>query len=142
MLNGSVIQDRVEEIHRNVALLTELRALPREDFLANPKHYLLAERCLQLAIECLTDICYYVAGKSRWGKPANSAEAILLMGHKGVLTSDFAERIVGMANFRNILVHAYLAIDRGIVHDHVQEVEDFYEFERQMLAYLDGGSGR
>jgi len=100
------------------------------------KQYLLAERCLQLAIECLTDICFYVAGKNGWGKPNDSADGILLMGQKGVLDVEFAERIVGMANFRNILVHAYMNINRDIVYDHMQEIGDFYEFERQILQYL------
>jgi uncharacterized protein YutE (UPF0331/DUF86 family) len=136
MLNNSVIMERLEEIQRNLTVLEEIRRIPRDAFVSDPKHYLLAERCLQLAIECLTDICFYVASKSGWGKPSDSAGAIFLMGDKGVLDPGFARRIVGMANFRNILVHAYLPINRSIVYDHVQEIEDFYEFERQVIRHL------
>lgn len=50
---------------------------------------------------------------------------------------DFAERIVGMANFRNILVHGYLKINRGIVYDLLARVEDLRECARHLLAYLD-----
>ncbi|MDP6353829.1 MAG: DUF86 domain-containing protein [Planctomycetota bacterium] len=138
MVDKSIIMERIEEIQKNVKILDELSQISREEFLGNARHYLLVERCLQLSIECLTDICYHIAGKSGWGKPLNSAEAILLMGGKGILEADFARSIVGMANFRNILVHAYLNINRSIVYDHLQQVSDFREFERQIIEYLGG----
>ncbi len=120
MLNHSVVQERREEIHRSLAVMEDLRAIPRDEFVREPKHYLLAERCLQLAIECITDICYYIAAKEGWGKPRHGTDAIALMGEKRALDAEFAGRIVSMGNFRNILVHAYLNIDRGIVHRRYQ----------------------
>ena len=104
MLNRGVIHERLEEIHRNVAMLEELRGIPQEEFVR---------------------------------EPPRRAEAIALMGAKGVLDQSFAQSIVSMGNFRNVLVHAYLHINRGIVYDCVQKVEDFCEFERQILRYLD-----
>ena len=43
-------------LHRD--LLEELRQVERDEFLANPRHYLLAERCFQLAIQCVMDVAY------------------------------------------------------------------------------------
>lgn len=134
-----IIYELLEEMERNVAYLEELRLLSRESFLADHRHYLLAERCLQLSIQCLLDACLYLASQKGWEKPADSAGAILLMSRQGVLPADFAKGIVGMANFRNILVHAYMKINRDLVYDLLADVEDFRNFTRHMLAYLDAG---
>jgi uncharacterized protein YutE (UPF0331/DUF86 family) len=37
---------------------------------------------------------------------------------------DFATRIAGMTNFRNVLVHAYLRINRDIVYEYLDKLED------------------
>jgi len=41
-----------------------------------------------------------------------------------------------MVDFRNILVHRYLQIERGIVYDNLHELSDFDEFEKYLLKYL------
>ena len=43
-----------------------------------------------------------------------------------------------MANFRNILVHAYLGINRQLVYEYLSRLEDFREFERHLEGYLSG----
>ena len=42
-----------------------------------------------------------------------------------------------MANFRNILVHAYLQIDRTRVYKLLDELDDFRTFTRQIITYLE-----
>lgn len=51
------------------------------------------------------------------------------------------EKLSVMANFRNILVHAYLNIHRAIVYDNLQEIDDFREFQRYILTYLSTQKG-
>ncbi|MBI4614774.1 MAG: DUF86 domain-containing protein [Planctomycetes bacterium] len=132
-----LIRELLQEMDRNAALLEELGGVPRERFLSDPRIYLLAERCFQLAIECLLDVCYSIASSKRWPKPEEGAEAILLMGKEGVLPQDFAQSIVGMAKFRNVLVHAYLRINREIVREYLDKVGEFRTFARHVERFLD-----
>ena len=97
----------------------------------------MAERCFQLAIQCLIDIAYYLAAQKRWAKPESASEAVSALGTHQVLDSVFVSKIVGMANFRNILVHAYLQIDRTRVYKLLDELDDFRNFTRQIIAYLE-----
>lgn len=128
-------------MERNVAHLESLRdSVTLEDFIADPRQHLFAERCFQLAIQCLVDIAYYLASQRGWQKPESAAEAVLTLGRQGALTQDFAKRIVGMANFRNILVHAYLQINRETVYQLLSDLGDFREFARQMTRYIDAQS--
>jgi uncharacterized protein YutE (UPF0331/DUF86 family) len=138
MTDPTLIRELLLEINRNTLLLDELRESERETFLADPHIYLLAERCFQLAIQCLLDICYYIAARKSWSKPKDGAEAIELMGRQGVVPMDFAREIVGMANFRNILVHTYLGINREIVYEYLGKTEDFRVFSRHVETFIDG----
>ncbi len=131
-----IIYELLAEIDRNLEVLERLRGLTLEEFTTNPERYLLAERCFQLAIQCIVDIAFYLASQKGWQRPETSSDAVVLLGRRGVLQKDFAEKIVGMANFRNILVHAYLKIDRAIVYRFLDDLEDFREFSRQLLDYL------
>lgn len=139
MTGPIVIRELLLEMDRNLVLLDELASIPRADFLHDPRTYLLAERCFQLAIQCLLGICSYLAALKGWPKPEDSREAILLMGEREVLPREFAQRISGMAGFRNVLVHAYLKINREIVHDYLGRLDDFRSFARHIEVHLEPG---
>ena len=100
-------------LHRD--LLEELRQVERDEFLANPRHYLLAERCFQLAIQCVMDVAYTLASFHQWQRPTDGRDALRLLGRQGVVPPAFADRIAPMANFRNILVHDYLGLDVDVI---------------------------
>ncbi|MBT9584241.1 DUF86 domain-containing protein [bacterium] len=129
-------RDLLEELEKNLRLLEDLKTLDCEEFLANPRHYLLAERCFQLAIQCVLDMGYTLASLRQWQRPGDGRDAIRLMGRQGVIPTDFAERIAPMANFRNILVHAYLGINRELVYRYLSQTDDFRAFIGYLETYL------
>jgi len=136
MINAQVIQDRLQEMDENLGLLAELKDIDQHKFRSEPKIYKLAERCLELSIECLLDICHYIIANNNWTRPRDNAEAIITLGEKEVIPLKFAKSIVGMANLRNILVHGYLKIDRTLLYENIQKLDDFREFQKYILAYL------
>lgn len=115
-------------MERHVKILEELRAVPRDQFLKDPRIHLLAERCFQLSIQCVIDVCHYITALHGWEKADESRDAILRLGQEGLLPTELTGRIAGMAGFRNILVHAYLRINREIVHDYLSRLGDFCDF--------------
>lgn len=129
-------RDLLEELERNLTLLRELARLSRAEFLGNPRNYLLAERCFQLAIQCILDFGFSLAARQGWPKPEDGKAAILALGEHEVIPGDFAQSILGMANFRNILVHAYLGINRELVFEYLSRLSDFEQFLREAEAYL------
>lgn len=129
-------RDLLEELERNLVLLEELRGMEESAFLADPRHYLLAERCFQLAIQCVLDVGYTLASLRQWQRPTDGRDAILLLGRQGVLPSEFAQKIAPMANFRNVLVHAYLGINRRLVYEYLGQLDDFRQFLRYLEEYL------
>lgn len=97
-------RDLLEELERNLVILEELGALSKDEFLANSRHYLLAERCFQLAIQCLMDMGHTLAAFHRWQRPEDGRDAVLVLRRQGVIPPDFAAKIAPMAIFRNVLV--------------------------------------
>lgn len=136
MINSQVILDRLEEMDENPNLLSELREIDLHKFQNEPKIYKLAERCLEISIECLLDICHYIIANNNWTRPKDNSEAIITLGEKGILPLNFAQKIVGMANLRNILVHVYLKIDRSVLYQNIQRIDDFRQFQKHILPYL------
>ncbi|HVR72814.1 MAG TPA: DUF86 domain-containing protein [Planctomycetota bacterium] len=130
------MESLLPEMDKNVSLLEELRDVSREQFVRDPKVHLFAERCFQLAIQCLVDSSYRLAADDGWPKPQDSAAALKLLVERGVLPSEFGRKIEGMVSFRDVLVHAYLHIDRSIVHSKLAEISDFRAYQRHVLQYL------
>jgi uncharacterized protein YutE (UPF0331/DUF86 family) len=55
----------------------------------------------------------------------------------GVLSPELGARLAGIAGFRNILVHDYLQIDRGIVYQKLHEgVADLESFATEIVQFL------
>ncbi len=136
MINREIITQRLIEIDENLKILDRLRTLSLDEFKSNPEKYKLAERCLQICIECVIDIGDYIIAGKNYPMPQNTAETITTLGDMHVIPREFALKIVGMANFRNILIHAYLKIDREIVYKNLQNIPDFRAFQKYILEFL------
>jgi uncharacterized protein YutE (UPF0331/DUF86 family) len=135
--NGMTLhRDLLQELERNLLLLEELRHLDQAEFLGNPRHYLLAERCFQLAIQCVMDMGYTLASFHQWQRPEDGRDAILVLGRQGILPAEFAAKIAPRAHFRNVLVYAYLGINRELVYRYLTQLDDFRTFLRHLDVYL------
>lgn len=55
-----------------------------------------------------------------------------------MIPAAYAGKIVGMAKFRNVLVHNYVDIDARLVYQNWQEhLDDFYRFSEYIKDYLE-----
>ncbi len=95
------------------------------------------ERGLQLAAQNTLDIATHLAAAAGRDAP-DYASSIDRLGELGVLPAEFARDFRKVAGFRNVLVHAYLAVDLDIVHQLLTSgLEDFRVFAKHVQRYLD-----
>ena len=95
------------------------------------------EHGLQLSIQCVIDVCHYLVADLALGVPATSQEAIELLRDAGVFPATFADTLVQMARFRNLLVYVYTQVDIERVYDHLQNhLDDFGQFAQHVLQFL------
>jgi uncharacterized protein YutE (UPF0331/DUF86 family) len=95
------------------------------------------ERLLQIAVECVVDVCNLFVSGLRLGLPAEEDDLFEKLEQAGILSPPMKEAVKEMKGFRNILVHEYGHVDDAIVyHVAVTELGDFADFKREILEAL------
>lgn len=137
MLDSEGVQKRLDKLDEYSHILRELQAADREQFVSDYRLYGLAERYLHLSIECLLDICNMLVSGLGLRKPERYQEAVNILAEAEVLSPGLGHRLAGVAGFRNILVHEYLDIDRGLVYQSLQEsLGDLEAFAQEVIRFL------
>ena len=136
MVSSEIIYDRLREIEENVSLLEEFLSLSFNAFAGDPKIYKLAERCLELSIQCILDISHHLIVENNWSRPRSNQEAIITLGEKKVLPVSFAKKISPLAGLRNLLVHEYIKIDTALMFRQLQKLDDFRVFEKHIMNFI------
>ncbi len=96
------------------------------------------ERGLQLCAQNALDVATHLVASAGLDAP-DYATAIDRLGELGVLPGRFARRFRTVAGFRNVVVHAYLDVDRGVLVGALNDrLEDFSRFAEHVEAWLGG----
>ena len=137
MLDIEGIQKRLDKLDRYVQILQELQAADRVQFVRDYRLHGLAERYLHLSIECLLDISNMLVSGLGLRKPERYQEAVDILAEASVLSHELASRLAGVAGFRDILVHEYLEVDRGLVYQYLQEnLGDLEAFAQEVIRFV------
>jgi uncharacterized protein YutE (UPF0331/DUF86 family) len=95
------------------------------------------ERLLQIAVECVIDICNLLVSGLRLGLPAEEDDLFEKLAQAGFLSAHMKDTARRMKGFRNILVHEYGVVNDAIVYQSVTtELGDFAEFKKEILVAL------
>jgi len=73
------------------------------------------ERLLQIAVECVMDICGLIVSGLRLGLPAEEDDIIEKLARVHILSPQMQQTVRKMKGCRNILGHVYGAVDDAIV---------------------------
>jgi len=120
-----------------VNALRKLRPLTYDEFAR--EHILVgsAERDFQVAIQAALDIASIILADQAVKMPRDYKDLFPALAEIGVLPADLAQKLVGMAGFRNVLVHLYLEVDLQRVYRYLQEnLDDFETFARYVSEWL------
>jgi len=130
------ITRRLEKLRECLGKLEPLRKKRRDEFDQQPYLRDIVERNLEVAIQCLIDMGNRIISIEDTEKPRDYYDIFLILGNLQVLPPEFARHIAPLAGFRNILVHDYVSVDWDLVHEHLQNLEDFYDFETHIKKWL------
>nr|QNO50466.1 hypothetical protein EGLMOMJH_00004 [Methanosarcinales archaeon ANME-2c ERB4] len=107
------------------------------EFLGSYKDIQAAKYSLLEIIECCIDIASHIIAVKGMGRTEEYRGLFYLLGEKGVIEKDLAERLGDMAGFRNLLVHRYGDVDNEVVLGMIRsELSDVVEFERAVVRLL------
>jgi uncharacterized protein YutE (UPF0331/DUF86 family) len=140
VLDHEAVNARLDRLNEYGKILKELQQASRSEFITDYHVYGLAERYLQLSIECLLDIGRLLITGLGLRKPNRHQEIVEILWESDVISTDLASRLQGIAGFRNILVHNYLKINRGFVYENLQKgTVDLEDFSREVVEFLKKG---
>lgn len=106
----------------------------RSDFaiMGGVQHYLL------LAIETVIDLGSHVISSEGYAPPTSYSDVFSTLGDEGVLPPDLTDRLMGMARFRNVLVHLYAEVDEErvlqILRGPLNDLDEFVASLRERFA--------
>ena len=100
------------------------------------------ERGLQLAAQALFDVGNHVLAGAFGARPKDYADVPSELTRYGVIGDDLANRLRGLAGFRNLLVHEYAEVDPKRVRELLQtRLGDFSDFADAVEGWVQSRAG-
>lgn len=131
------ISIKLEKLDEYLKILKDTQKVNKKSFTSDYHFFGLAERYLQLSIEILLDTGKLILAEKNFSRPDNTQEIFSILHDNKILSAKLTEKIQGIVNFRNILVHEYEKIDRNIVYEKLQEnLNDFIKFRKEITKFL------
>lgn len=140
VVRAEVVRRKLHEIEEAVAHLRSWAVT--QDALERDRQLRWAvERGLQVAAEALFDTGAHILA-AEFQETVDEYREIpgRLLG-RGVISAATADRLKGLAGFRNVLVHDYAEVDLGRVVAGVDRLGDFDAFVADVAAFLSAGAG-
>jgi len=128
LVDAEQVGDRLERLEAMLEQLEEVRAGGEGAYLADAQRRLATERLLQLSIQICIDLAAQVVSEQSAAPPSSYAEVFKILGDKGVVSAEVAERLASAARQRNLLVHLYMEIDDRMVFASLASLDDIREF--------------
>lgn len=138
-LDEELMNLRIDVIERNLTEINEITSEGYDSFKASYRDELAAKQALLESIEACIDISNYIIATQGFRRPTDYKDIFLVMGEQGILDKTLSGKLQEMAKFRNVLVHRYINIETERIFNLMEnEIDDFKEFIKQILDYLNG----
>lgn len=135
VIRAEVVRRKLQEIEEAVAYLRSWDV--RQEMLAQNRQLRWAvERGLQVAAEALFDTGAHILAAEFQETVDEYREIPTRLLARGVISAATAERLKGLAGFRNVLVHDYAEIDVSRVLAGVERLGDFDAFVADVAGFL------
>jgi len=130
------IRERLTLVRTSLAVLRTSAQLPRERFLAERTEQWAAAYGLQTTVQALLDAGAHVLSGRFKEAPKEYGDIVPRLVAHGVLDDALGQRLVGIAGFRNVLVHEYAAVDFALLHEKLGRLDDLEAFAAALDAWL------
>lgn len=137
MIDKELVRKKLIELENYILTLEDLKSYSLEELQKNRAKAWSVEHGLQLAIQLLIDTGNHILAVIGEQEIEDYVDIIDKLGERGIIPSDFASSIRGMAGFRNILIHEYASVDISKVYDVLQKrLDDFKRYAGFIDNYL------
>jgi len=136
MVDRDRVLAKLDEMRGYVAELRSIAPPTLQDYGRVPVKRA-CERLLQIAVECVIDVCQLLVSGFRLGLPGEEEDLFEKLETAGVFTPETVQTLRRMRGCRNILVHEYGRVSDEIVFETIRaSLNDFDAFERAVRQAL------
>lgn len=137
VLRPGTVSRLLEVLREMLRRLEAHRTLSLDAFLADIDAQDLVLRRLEVAVSCVLDVAAHILASDFAASPESYDETIAALPRHGVMDPDLGARLARLGGFRNVLVHAYAAVDLARVHELLaRRLPDLVDFALAIEAYL------
>ena len=138
------VSERIGDIKRALAKLESYKNLSSKDLQEDEDAFALVAYWLRIALEGVLTIGTHVVSRlPSNGKKKDYTRVLVSLGDYGIIPQEFANKIRGMAGYRNRLVHLYWEVTpEELAHTLREDIEDFEEFIRHIGKFLQKQEGK
>ena len=138
MLNKNLIKTKIRSIQEYLVEIEPILSLPKEQVVSNIEKLRALERNFQLIVDAMLDINIHLIRELELGSPNDLKSTFIILSEGKIIPSDFAQKISPIVGLRNILVHGYEKVDRGLFVDSFQKNrQDFDKYLFLINSFLD-----
>ena len=127
MVNKNILFARLERLREYLDVLENIKIYDCARFMEDPFIHGTAERNLHLALECVLDIGNHIIANRGYPRPESYSDIFHILHQNQIIPDELYSNLDGMASFRNVLVHDYIALDRKRVYQTIQDKTPYLE---------------
>jgi uncharacterized protein YutE (UPF0331/DUF86 family) len=128
LVDANRVEARIQRLEELIERLDEVRRAGEDAYLADEQQRAATERWLQVAVQICIDLGTQLVSEQSVRPPSDYADVFTILGQKGVIPSQLAQRLSNAAKQRNLIVHLYLEIDDRSVFASLAHLDDLREF--------------
>jgi uncharacterized protein YutE (UPF0331/DUF86 family) len=137
-MDRALIERKLELLRGHVARVRARRPPEAQQLAADADLQDIIVLNLSRAVQTCVDIGAHLLVDTEQLPPSTMGDTFTRMAATGLIDADLAQRLRRAVGFRNLAVHAYEAIDWGLVHTLAGEpLRDFDDFARAVAGALD-----
>lgn len=137
MIMNRTVTRKLQELEECIRQLRKLQGYSYDEVADDMEKIWAIERGIQVSIQIIIDVGNYILASIGENHVENYTDIFDKLGQHGVLPSEFALEIRGMAGFRNILVHRYTEVDlKRVYHVLQNRLDDFMKYIEYIESYL------
>ena len=137
MVDKSKIDRIISNCRGYVQSLARLRNVERGAFLGDVDRVASAKYHFVVAIEAGSDAANHIISSERYRMPNDNADSFRVLAEHGIVTQDDLPALIGMARFRNRLVHLYWDVDDALVREYLEtRLGDFEGFMERVSDFV------
>lgn len=129
MTENQLITDKLSQVKKYFNLVKKYRRYSKADLQTDHTLKGAVERYLYLLCQSAIDFAETVISQKQLRKPATYGEVFEILAEAEIISTQISHKMIKMAGFRNVLTHAYGAVDFDIVFSVLQkDSDDISEF--------------